>query len=76
MIGDWFRWLFLHGDGYQFWSGVGSGSPLFVIMGAWWHHHNCHVRGCYRIGHIDPDVHHPACRHHHSRLGGSNGNDT
>ena len=39
----------LHGDGYQFWSGIGSGSPVFVILAAWWHHHNCHERRCWRI---------------------------
>ena len=26
----------------------------------------CHVDGCYRIGHIDPHNHHPACKKHHS----------
>lgn len=61
----------LHGDGYQFWSGI-AGSFLTSIPGwivaaaLFLRHQNCHVKGCYRRGHIDPAVHAPACRHHHS----------
>jgi hypothetical protein len=39
----------LHGDGYQFWSGIGSGSPIFVAVGVFWHRHNCHERRCLRM---------------------------
>ena len=66
-------WFFhpLSGDGYQFWSGI-AGSFLTSIPG-WFiaitlmlRQHNCHVKGCWRRGHIDPAVHHPACKNHHS----------
>lgn len=59
--------------GYWFWSGVGSDFgeiTLFTAVAAlavgFYRHHNCHVDGCRRIGHMDPVVHHPACRTHHS----------
>lgn len=39
----------LHGDGYQFWSGIGSGSPLFAGLLVFWHRHNCHERRCWRV---------------------------
>ena len=58
-----FAWTFLYGDGYQFWSGVGLVVFLPLVY-AW--HHNCHVKGCWRLGHIDPVNHHPACHIHHS----------
>lgn len=56
----------LHGDGYQFWSGIGAGSPVFIALAVWWRHHNCHVRGCPRLlWHPHPDHGHPTCRRHH-----------
>lgn len=54
----------LHGDGYNFWSGIGSGSPIFIAMAAWWHHHNCYHKRCLRKGHPDPKHGHPVCRKH------------
>lgn len=60
------QWFSLHGDGYQFWSGIGSGSPIIAFIIAAYMHRNCHVRRCWRIGHLDPANHHPACRRHHS----------
>lgn len=47
-----------------------------VFVGAGWgivRKHNCHVKGCWRLGHPDPDHGWPACRRHHSqahKLGG------
>ena len=58
----------LHNDGYQFWSGIGSGSPLLAAMGAWWHHHNCVEKGCWRKGHKDPEHGHPVCKKHQDKL--------
>lgn len=57
----------LHGDGYQFWSGIGGGSPLFLVIGLWWRKHNCHVKRCWRLQfrpHPD-DGEHVVCRRHH-----------
>lgn len=52
--------------GYNFWSGIGSGSPLLLGAGLWWRHHNCHVHGCWRLQwHAHPDHGHPVCRRHH-----------
>lgn len=65
-------WLFepLRGLGYQFWSGIGSDVGELTILTAavvWVRHHNCHRKGCWRLGHIDSTHGHPACRHHHSK---------
>lgn len=66
-----FFWHPLHGNGYQFWSGI-AGSFLTSIPGwiavialyVW--HHNCHVKGCPRLSwHPHPDHGHPVCKHHH-----------
>lgn len=58
----------LHNDGYQFWSGVGSGSPLLAGLVAWWHHNNCIEKGCYRKGHKDPVHGHPVCKRHQDKV--------
>lgn len=56
----------LHNDGYQFWSGIGSGSPLLVAAGVFWRKHNCHVHRCWRLQwHAHPAHGHPVCRKHH-----------
>jgi hypothetical protein len=56
----------LRGDGYQFWSGIGSGSPLLVPFALWWRRHNCHVHRCWRLQwHVHPKHGHPVCRKHH-----------
>lgn len=57
------------GSTYGFWSGFGGSIPDFLIIGSLitlYMHHNCHVKGCPRIGHIDPKNNHPACKRHHS----------
>ena len=67
-----FLWHLIHplsGDGYQFWSGIGSDfgeativiSILLIVR-----HHNCHVKGCPRLGHADEHGH-PACKRHHTK---------
>lgn len=56
----------LHNDGYQFWSGIGSGSPLLAVVAVFLRHHNCHVHGCPRLSwHPHPSHGHPVCRRHH-----------
>lgn len=52
----------LHGDGYQFWSGIGFSTAVVV----WWRKHNCHVHRCPFIAwHPHPDHGHEVCRWHH-----------
>lgn len=63
------------GCGYAFWSGI-AGSFVtgfltslpqwMLISGLFLWHHNCHVKGCWRFGHIDPKVGRHACPPHHS----------
>lgn len=57
-----------HG-GYNFWSGSLAPSPwaagtilLFVK------HKNCHVKGCWRVGHNHPSHGWPSCRHHYREI--------
>lgn len=53
----------LHGDGYQFWSGIGS--DAFLLAPFLWliKHHNCHMDGCWRLGHVLNGK--PVCKKHH-----------
>src|SRR5215472_19120722 len=74
-LGSWFSTYALHpleGLGYQWWSGMGSClsyiSGPTIALTAWWHHKNCHVRGCWRKGHPDPEHGHPVCRRHQPNL--------
>jgi hypothetical protein len=65
-----FSWLNpLTGYGYQFWSGIGSGSPILAGVLLHFRRHNCHVRGCpfviFRAHPDDPE--HLICRRHHRR---------
>jgi hypothetical protein len=39
----------LSGRWYGFWSGIGSDLGEFAIVGALYHHLNCHEEGCWRI---------------------------
>lgn len=64
----------LSGNGYQFWSGIGSDfgqltllTGMVAISVGWWRHHNCHVKGCWRLNwHGAPtEDGHPRCRKHH-----------
>lgn len=51
---------------YDFWSGIATQGSIIIGVGAAVRHKNCHVKGCWRLGHIDPVHNHPACRKHHS----------
>lgn len=61
MLGGWLNPL--HGEGYQFWSGIGSGSPVLGALGVWLHHHNCRIYGCWKLGHVHDGR--PVCKRHH-----------
>jgi hypothetical protein len=68
----WFDTYFVHvltGNGYQFWSGIGSDVGEITLLGIvllWWRQHNCHVHKCWRISwHPHPIHGHPVCRHHY-----------
>lgn len=69
---DHWLWHPLVGLGYQFWSGIEPDITQLAIVGGvatmvagFWHQHNCHVQGCYRLQfHPHPDHGHPVCRHH------------
>ena len=59
----------LNGLGYQFWSGIGSDFgelTIFTALVLILRHHNCHVKGCRRLGHHDLAVGAPSCKAHHS----------
>jgi hypothetical protein len=59
----------LVGNGYQFWSGIGSDFSELAIgcaVVAFFRQHNCHVRGCKRLGSRDDAVGAHACRRHHT----------
>lgn len=70
-----FHWFEVHsgtsnesGVYYAFWSGFGSDvgeATLFVGIVATWRHHNCHVKGCPRIGRPIPGTPYIACPRHH-----------
>ena len=65
----WRDWLDpLEGNPYAFWSGIGSGSPIFVLIVGYLHHKNCITKGCWRMGHADPQHGHPLCRRHRRKL--------
>lgn len=54
----------LHGDGYQWWSGLGSDLAYVGAFGIFWRHHNCHIKGCPWWGHVHPVEGVPYCRKH------------
>jgi hypothetical protein len=70
-----FHWFEVHtgtvnesGPYYGFWSGFGSDlgeATIFVAIVAAWRHHNCHVKGCPRIGRPVPGTPYVACPRHH-----------
>jgi hypothetical protein len=38
-----------NGPGYLFWSGPGADLGELAIVGALWHHLNCHEARCWRL---------------------------
>jgi hypothetical protein len=68
-----FHWIQLlhplNGNGYQFWSGIGSDfgeASILTAIIVGLRHRNCHVKGCWHLGHTDPAHGWPACKTHHS----------
>jgi hypothetical protein len=57
------------GGGYWFYSGLAGAAFLGLIPASivFFRHRNCHVKGCWRLGHPDPAHGYPACRHHHTQ---------
>ena len=58
------------GPWYAFWSGFGGDltifAGLFAIAGSFLRKHNCHVKGCWRIGRHPVDgTQYVVCRRHH-----------
>lgn len=70
-----FHWFQVHtgtinesGPYYGFWSGFGSDlGEATIVVGiiATWRHHNCHVKGCARLGRQVPGTPYLACPKHH-----------
>ena len=69
------HWLAVHtgtvnesGPYYGFWSGFGSDlgevTLLAGVLGLW-RHHNCHVKGCPRLGRPVEGTPYVACPKHH-----------
>jgi hypothetical protein len=79
VLGIWhdfyFHWFEVHtgtvnetGPYYGFWSGFGSDigeATLVVGVVAVWRHHNCHVKGCARLGRHVEGTPYVACPKHH-----------
>lgn len=55
----------LNGEGYQFWSGIGSDVFLITGLAAFYKHINCEQKGCWLPGHRHPDHGRPVCRQHY-----------
>jgi hypothetical protein len=56
------------GTWYGFWSGFGGSIPDFLILGSIvtiYRHHNCHVKGCLRLGKPVDGTPYLACPLHH-----------
>ena len=60
--------------GYWFWSGLGSDfgeATIVAAVLATFRHHNCHVKGCPRIGHYEvKGTPYKVCRKHHPTMNG------
>lgn len=62
------------GTWYGFWSGFGGSIPDFLILGSIvtvYRHHNCHVKGCLRLGKPVDGTPYLACPVHHPAHAGS-----
>jgi hypothetical protein len=79
-----FHWFEVHtgtvnesGPYYGFWSGFGSDiGEATLVVGVWaaWRHHNCHVKGCARLGRPVDGTPYVACPRHHPAHQGSKRN--
>lgn len=57
------------GGWYLFWSGIGADLGMFVAVGAFLRHVNCHEVGCHRLGRYPIDgTPFKVCRVHHPEL--------
>lgn len=59
------------GPWYLFWSGFGSDFGEITVVGAIvaiFRHKNCIIKGCWRLGHPDPEHGHPVCRVHQDKV--------
>jgi hypothetical protein len=74
MIHSILNWLYhfwgVGGSGpyYGFWSGTGSDIGEVAIVGGiaqLVRHHNCHAKGCWRLGRPLEGTPYLACHHHH-----------
>jgi hypothetical protein len=58
------------GTGYLIFSGplpdITMLSLIYALI-SMTHQHNCHVKGCWRLGHPDPEHGWPGCKKHHSK---------
>jgi len=57
----------LWGNGYNFWSGIGSDFgevTLIVALITWYVHNQCHVDKCHKIGR-HPFKYYKLCKKHH-----------
>jgi hypothetical protein len=60
------RWTWHDPDGYNFISGPLADVTLLGGAYAIYRHHNCHVKGCWRVGRIKVlGTPHIVCRKHH-----------
>jgi len=62
-------WHPLSEGGSILYGGIGSDLGEVTLIAAVvvaYRHHNCYVPRCPRLGHIDPEHGHPACKRHHS----------
>jgi hypothetical protein len=72
-----------HGNGYQWWSGIGSDIGEYVVatsvvasVVALYKHHQCGEPTCRRLGHAHPDHGQPVCREHYHSSGADPRRDT
>jgi hypothetical protein len=62
------RWTWHNPDGYNFISGPLADITLIGAGYAILRHHNCHVKGCWRLGrHPVQGTSYTVCGHHHPR---------
>jgi hypothetical protein len=67
-VWGWFKHLAGTDNGsglwYLWWSGFVGDITIFAAVVLFLRHRNCHVKGCWRLGHPDPKHGHPTCKTH------------